>query len=315
MAITKTAALKILGLESGVSPEDIKKAYRKLAMKHHPDKGGNEEEFKKIKEAYEFLTSPQPQENRSHFYRSSSPNDIFDWVQKMHDVQSGWKDWEDPVRPQIFHSKVAITLEEALVGVSKQVNFDISSERFTIDFPKGVVQGQLVKSILAKGRTGQDVRIEVSAHITTGDYRVTWAEVPNIYGGGVKNSGDIEKIVNIDWMTIMRGGNIQYTTLDGAVLEVRVIPGLETGSRIRIQGRGYWKDSHHTTRGDVYLRVAPVIPKLSNMSKDQLESAIAMFQSQIEAEEKTNCCHKTVLQGHRCEGCPNADQQTSEVNG
>lgn len=47
---------KTLGISPGASPDDIKRAYRKLALKHHPDKGGDEEQFKKITEAYEYLS-------------------------------------------------------------------------------------------------------------------------------------------------------------------------------------------------------------------------------------------------------------------
>jgi len=46
----------ILGVSPGISPEDLKKAYRKKAMEHHPDRGGNEEKFKEVTEAYEVLT-------------------------------------------------------------------------------------------------------------------------------------------------------------------------------------------------------------------------------------------------------------------
>ncbi|KAJ1454491.1 DnaJ domain-containing protein, partial [Pelagophyceae sp. CCMP2097] len=49
-------ALAVLGLEAGASQEAIKKAYRRLAALHHPDKGGDADEFVKISNAYEFLT-------------------------------------------------------------------------------------------------------------------------------------------------------------------------------------------------------------------------------------------------------------------
>ena len=47
-----------LGVGKNATDDDIKKAYRKLAMKHHPDKGGDEAEFKKINEAYDILKLP-----------------------------------------------------------------------------------------------------------------------------------------------------------------------------------------------------------------------------------------------------------------
>ena len=48
-----------LGLQRGASDADIKKAYRAMAMKHHPDRGGDEKKFKEISQAYEFLSDPQ----------------------------------------------------------------------------------------------------------------------------------------------------------------------------------------------------------------------------------------------------------------
>lgn len=58
---------KILGLEKSASPEEIKKAYRKLAQVHHPDKGGSPEQFKKINEAYQVLSDPQKRTQYDRF--------------------------------------------------------------------------------------------------------------------------------------------------------------------------------------------------------------------------------------------------------
>ena len=54
--MTRDEALKILGLDGGSDAVQIKAAYRKLALRHHPDKGGNAESFIRIKQAYEILT-------------------------------------------------------------------------------------------------------------------------------------------------------------------------------------------------------------------------------------------------------------------
>ena len=58
-----------LGVNHTTQPDEIKKAYRKLASKHHPDKGGDAEQFKKIQEAYDTLSDPQ----RKHEYDNPNP--------------------------------------------------------------------------------------------------------------------------------------------------------------------------------------------------------------------------------------------------
>jgi len=58
---------KILGVSKSASSDEIKKAYRKLALEHHPDKGGDEAEFKKINEAYQVLSDPQKRAQYDRF--------------------------------------------------------------------------------------------------------------------------------------------------------------------------------------------------------------------------------------------------------
>jgi len=63
----------VLGLSKDASQDDIKKAYRKLAREHHPDKGGDAEKFKKVQEAYEILSDPQKRANFDQFGSAEGP--------------------------------------------------------------------------------------------------------------------------------------------------------------------------------------------------------------------------------------------------
>lgn len=75
---------KILGVERGVSENEIKKAYKKMAVKHHPDKGGNEEEFKLVAEAYDTLSNKEKRNlydmgmyNKCYNHHFVDPHEIF----------------------------------------------------------------------------------------------------------------------------------------------------------------------------------------------------------------------------------------------
>ena len=63
--MTSTQAYSILGVQSSATPEELKKAYRKKAMAHHPDRGGNAEEFKRVNNAYHLLTNKGGSQKRT----------------------------------------------------------------------------------------------------------------------------------------------------------------------------------------------------------------------------------------------------------
>merc|ERR1719473_2629213 len=83
--VDNTSYYKELGVDKGASGAEIKKAYRKLAVKHHPDKGGDPEKFKEITRAYEVLSDSEKRSKYDRFGEegledggSGDPSDIFE---------------------------------------------------------------------------------------------------------------------------------------------------------------------------------------------------------------------------------------------
>jgi len=108
---------EILGLKPNATEDEIKKAYRKNALKHHPDKGGNEEEFKKISEAYEIL-SGKKQAPRQQQQPTGNPfADIFNSFRGAGFGQ-GFR-----MKSRPMNLEIELTVEEIYHGVTKKVNF------------------------------------------------------------------------------------------------------------------------------------------------------------------------------------------------
>jgi len=110
----------VLGLSKEATTDDIKKAYRKLAREHHPDKGGDPEKFKKVQEAYEVLSDPQKRENFDRFGtpeappQGPNPNDIF--AQMFGGAFGGPR---GPVRRADHHHDLKIALDDAYRGLTR----------------------------------------------------------------------------------------------------------------------------------------------------------------------------------------------------
>lgn len=122
---------EVLGLTKDASQDEVKKAYRKLAREHHPDKGGDPEKFKKVQEAYEVLSDPEKRENFDRFGtpdappQGPNPNDIF--AQMFGGAFGGPR---GPVRRSDHNHNLKITLEDAYRGLTRTFKVTLSKPCF-----------------------------------------------------------------------------------------------------------------------------------------------------------------------------------------
>lgn len=121
----------VLGLTRDATADDVKKAYRKLAREHHPDKGGDPEKFKKVQEAYEVLSDPEKRQNFDRFGTADAPpqgpnpNDIF--AQMFGGAFGGQR---GPVRRADHHHDLKITLDDAYRGLSRTFKVTLTKPCF-----------------------------------------------------------------------------------------------------------------------------------------------------------------------------------------
>ena len=122
---------EVLGVPQNATTDDIKKAYRKLAREHHPDKGGDPEKFKKVQEAYEVLSDPEKRQNFDRFgtpdapAQGPNPNDIF--AQMFGGAFGGPRGL---VRRADHHHELKITLEDAYRGLARAFKVTLTKPCF-----------------------------------------------------------------------------------------------------------------------------------------------------------------------------------------
>jgi curved DNA-binding protein len=275
---------KILGVEKNASEDDIKKAYRKLARKYHPDVSklaGTEEKFKDISEAYQTLKDPH---KRAAYDRlgSYSAGEEFrpppEWHARFGDThfQFGDLDLSDlfsafgdggfsgtqrgnvPIRGQDLEVAVHITFDEAYRGTEIELDLGApgrgndgrvhrATRKFTARIPKGATDGQRLR---VPGKGGKGIN---GGH--DGDLYLNIVLHPHpLY----RVSGhDVYLDLPLAPWEAALGTSIEVPTPGGAV-RLKVPPGTHAGQQLRLPGRGLPKPGG--THGDLFAIAQIVVP-------------------------------------------------------
>lgn len=113
-----------LGISKDASLEDIKKAYKKAALKHHPDRGGDAEKFKELSQAYEVLSDPERKQRYDQFGNDEGPSPVD--ISQMFSQMFGGGGGGPQQRQMDRHHTIDLTLEQVYTGVSKTIKVPVT---------------------------------------------------------------------------------------------------------------------------------------------------------------------------------------------
>jgi curved DNA-binding protein len=258
---------EILGVDKNAPSNEIKKAYRTLAIKYHPDRNlGNkaaEEKFKDINEAYEVLSD---QTRRVQYDQSISRKNFvnkggaFNNLGRNNknangdrsrvrvdsqDYRPGTTKRERVVtsRPQRrdIEAKLTLGLDEAYRGGKRKIRLE-DGRSLEVDMPTGMIDGQRIR-LKGQGLEGGDLYLKITVA------RHPFFEI---------QGGNIYCQIPVTPTEAILGSAIEVPTIDGLV-KVSVPNGVRSGQRLRLANKGYFDKSG--TRGDQLVEIQIVTPK------------------------------------------------------
>jgi len=241
--MAKRDCYEVLGINKSASEKEIKKAYKKLAMKYHPDRNPDnpvaEEKFREVKSSYEILSDSETRqeyddfghqafsENRRSAHAGSHHsggdfNDVFgDMFARQHTRQARPEKGSDRL------VRVQISLDDAINGCQQEIKLPNNPQLLKVTIPVGIAEGQRVR-VANKGNPG-------TLGAARGDLLV---EVALLEHDVFKRKGnDLYCLIDISFPTAALGGIIKAPTFSGFI-NIKIPQGTQTGRKFRIKEKG-----------------------------------------------------------------------------
>lgn len=256
---------EILGVNKTSSQDEIKKAYRKLAMKHHPDKGGDEQRFKEISVAYDTLSDPQKRSEYDHmmtagpqgqFHNMGGFADLHDIFGHMFGAQfgPGFTNFQQQRqrRNRDLNIRCAISFKDSFTGKELEATYPLpngGTETVVINVPPGIETGQTIQY---RGLGDDSVQ-----GMPRGNLNVTVIVEPD--PRFARRGDDICTTVDVDAIEAMIGCVKDIETIDGKRLQIKIRPGIEHGGEYSATGMGFQNPRMRRT-GNFIIIVAIKVP-------------------------------------------------------
>jgi curved DNA-binding protein len=284
---------KILGIEKKSTQEDIKKAYRKLARKYHPDLNPNDKEaekkFKEINEANEVLSNTENRKKYDKYGKDWKHADEFDKAQQQRQQSgSGYQDqfsseYSDffetmfggggrnrggsvKFKGQDFNAELHLDLKDVYETHKRTLTVNGKNIRLTI--PAGIKNGQVIK---IKGYGGEGLNGGPK-----GDLILTFRITNNTKFK--RDEDNLYNTVNIDLFKALLGGEITIDTFKGKV-KLKVKPETQNGTKVKLKGKGFPVYKKEGEFGDLYITYNVELPTKLNEKEKDLFNELAKLRS------------------------------------
>ena len=259
-----------LGVTRDASQDEIKKAYRKLAAQHHPDRGGDTAKFQEIQSAYAILsdidkkseydnphTQNFPGSGGFHFHGGGMPQGFEDIFGQMfggaHPFGHMFNGGRNSPRNRTLNIQTTITLEEAFHGKDMIANLQLPSGReqvLEIKIPAGIQDGMTLRL----SEMGDDS----VPNVPKGDIHMIISVLP--HSVFTRQGDDLVKTVNINCIDAMLGKTVQISTIDNKLLDIKINPGTQQGQTLAAAGYGMPKVNDNRFKGRLLLTINITIP-------------------------------------------------------
>ena len=268
----------ILGVSEDASNEQIKNAFKSIAKKEHPDRGGNEAVFKEANEAYDTLKSSQKRHDydtmrkfggttqgggQHPFFNEDIFGDFFSGF-GIGDMQFNFT--QGPGRTRTFRSqprgnrnvqvRMALSIKEVMTENEKTINYKLPSGRdefATVKIPAGVQHGVTFKF--------QGMGDDTIKNVPRGDLMVLMSVLDS--DGYTRKGNDLYTDKTINCFQAMRGYEFNLKTLDDKIIKVKVPEGTQPNTILQVKGQGMPVHKTIDIRGNLYVKVHVLIPQLS----------------------------------------------------
>jgi DnaJ-class molecular chaperone len=253
----------VLGVPTDASEADIKKAFRKLASQHHPDKGGDTTKFQQIQEAYETLSDGNKRQEYDHPPRQGFSGNFHQGHQTFGDdvfadmFGAGGRPFNfrhQQMRNPDAMTNIMLSLKDCFSGVNKILDFG-NNNSHSVSIPAGTLPGTKIRvggmspNVPNPSAPPGDLIINIQVHREAGFD----LDGPNLI-----------HYAEIDAISAMVGCDIPIRHVTGKTVKLKVPPGTQPGSKLRIKGMGLPLQGNAGVSADWYTIISIRVPQITD---------------------------------------------------